>query len=422
MTRKIIHIIGGGTLFHTANHLAICAPAYGTTARTIARLCQETIPNMETRLHLTRMADPCDGYLETWEDIRDISRSIALDGKTKIVFFNPALVDFSLSREGIVPGKYTERLRTSDTNGNQLSYPTLLTPLPKILPIFRQGDERASIPARKDILLVGFKTTCGESEEVQYLRALEMMKRSSCNLVLANDTKTRVNMIVVPEEAAYCVTTDREKILQELVEMAHLRSHLTFTRSTVVEADPVSWESELVPEALRVVVDHCIDRGAYRRFLGVTAGHFAVKLSNTEFLTSRRRTDFNDMKRVGLVQIRTDGPDSVIAYGSKPSVGGQSQRIIFGQHPEYDCIVHFHCPIRPHSEVPIVSQREFECGSHECGKNTSDGLRRFGNLSSVYLNNHGPNIVFHSSTNPQEVIHFIETNFDLSQKTGGYQI
>jgi hypothetical protein len=67
-----------------------------------------------------------------------------------------------------------------------------------------------------------------------------------------------------------------------------------------------------------------------------------------------------------------------------------------------------------------VSQREYECGSHECGQNTSRGLRRFGDLSAVYLQEHGPNVVFHRSIDPQEVINFIEENFDLTEKTGGY--
>jgi hypothetical protein len=116
----------------------------------------------------------------------------------------------------------------------------------------------------------------------------------------------------------------------------------------------------------------------------------------------------------------TDGPDSVTAYGAKPSVGGQSQRIVFHDHTDYDCIVHFHCPIKEGSLVPVASQREFECGSHECGKNTSNHLKKFGNLSAVYLDQHGPNIVFHHSINPEEVISFIDCNFDLSKKTGGF--
>lgn len=227
-------------------------------------------------------------------------------------------------------------------------------------------------------------------------------------------------MIITPEEARYHVTTDRDEALRNLVEMAYLRSHLTFTRSTVVAGDPVPWDSPMVPAALRTVVDYCIGQGAYKPFNGATVGHFAAKVDDSTFLTSRRKTDFNKLRDVGLVRVETDGPDSVIAYGGKPSVGGQSQRLIFGRHPEADCIVHFHCPIKEGSPVPVVSQREYECGSHQCGENTANGLGQFGNLHAVYLDQHGPNIVFHSSIDPGEVIRFIEENFDLSQKTGGY--
>jgi hypothetical protein len=44
---------------------------------------------------------------------------------------------------------------------------------------------------------------------------------------------------------------------------------------------------------------------------------------------------------------------------------------------------------------------------------------KFGNLYAVYLDHHGPNIVFNKSIDPREVIDFIEQNFDLEDKTGG---
>jgi hypothetical protein len=72
------------------------------------------------------------------------------------------------------------------------------------------------------------------------------------------------------------------------------------------------------------------------------------------------------------------------------------------------------------SQVPEASQREYECGSHQCGQNTSSHLAKFGNLWAVYLQEHGPNIVFNRTIDPQEVIDFIEANFDLDKKTGGY--
>jgi len=292
---------------------------------------------------------------------------------------------------------------------------------------------------RKDIFLVGFNTTYGFSETEQYFAGLDLVKRASCNLVFAEDLKTGLKMIVAPEEAAYSVTKGGVSALNDLVDMTLKRSHLTFTRSTVVAGESVAWRSELVPSSLRYVVDHCIQSNAYKPFGGVTAGHFAVKLNDTTFLTSKRKTNFNDLDRVGLVKVTTDGPDSVIAYGAKPSVGGQSQRIVFSDHKDYDCIVHFHCPKKPDSVVPVVSQKEFECGSHECGKNTSAGLQGFvydvaentykvagpgvkPDFSAVFLKNHGPNIVFHSSVNPAIITGFIDANFNLGQKTGGYNI
>ena len=226
--------------------------------------------------------------------------------------------------------------------------------------------------------------------------------------------------MITPEESKYHVTTNRLEALHGLVEMTKLRSHLMFTRSTVVAGDPIPWDSDLVYPSLRTVVNHCIKQSAYKPFNGVTVGHFACKLNETTFLTSIRKTNFNDLSKNGLVKVVTDGPDSVIAYGAKPSVGGQSQRIIFHDHSDYDCVVHFHCEKKESSLVPVVSQREVECGSHECGRNTSNGLKKFGNLSAVHLDQHGPNIVFHHSINPQEVIDFIDENFDLSTKTGGF--
>jgi ribulose-5-phosphate 4-epimerase/fuculose-1-phosphate aldolase len=121
-----------------------------------------------------------------------------------------------------------------------------------------------------------------------------------------------------------------------------------------------------------------------------------------------------------MVRCEYEGDDKVIAHGAKPSVGGQSQRIIFKEHPDIDCIVHFHCPMNKDVEhIPLVSQKPYECGSVDCGKNCSDGLKQIGNLKVVMLDNHGPNIVFSKNTPAREVIEFIDQNFDLLNKTGG---
>jgi hypothetical protein len=416
---KQIHIIGGGTVSHVRNHLALCAPAYGTTARKLEDLLVESDDALDygIELHLTKMADR-HSQLETNEDISNLVDKLVADPDTKIIFFNPALVDFqgSITTSGPVgyewsdnittpSGKYEERLQTSKGEQSMLLWPT-----PKLLGKIRKD--------RKDIFLVAFKTTCGATQDDQFLTGLHLLKTNSCNLVLANDTKTRVNMIITPEQARYVVTQDRDVALDALVEMAISRAQGTFTRTTVVPGKPVAWTSDLVPLPLKKAVDHCIRAGAYKPFNGATVGHFAYKTGPNTFVTSRRKVNFNQLSEVGMVFCESKGPDEVIAHGSKPSVGGQSQRIIFREHPGTDCIVHFHCPPKPGAKLSVRSQFENECGSHQCGQNTSEGLREEVNgIKCVYLDNHGPNIVFSKDADPQDVINFIDKNFDLSKST-----
>lgn len=426
MKIKNIHIFGGGTVAHVANHFAVCAPAYGNTAAKLIDLCEERFETMDIYLELTKMAG--GDFLETNEDVAARIEELKKDPNTKVIFFNCALVDFepnayvAYDEHGVCDvnhspqsiGKYSNRI-------DSRKYPKLTAsfyPSKKIIGNIRNG--------RKDIFLVGFKTTCGATKQEMYEKGLRLCKEGSCNLVLVNDTKTRWNMIITPEEAAYHETNNREEALKQLVDMAYYRSHLTFTQSTVVEGSPVSWYDPRIPQSLRQVVNYCVEEKAYKKFNGSTVGHFAVKLSETEFLTSIRKSNLNDLDKNGMVYVKTDGPDTVLAYGAKPSVGGQSQRIVFKDHAGFDCILHFHSPLKdsPKDEIPVVSQREVECGSHECGRNTSNNLKEFrdGKIKAVMLDQHGPNIVFSKNINPQEVIDFIEANFDLSKKTGGYQL
>lgn len=288
-------------------------------------------------------------------------------------------------------------------------------------------DVKSIRSTRKDIFVVTYQETSYWSRDEQYSIGLKHLKSKGVNLSLMFDNITNTYMVIAPEETVYHEgtvkgwnDTVKQEAIEGVIDMALLRSHLTFTRSTVIDGQPIDWNSELVPNSLRTVVNYCIEQSAYKPVCGVTAGHFAHKLNDQTFLTSIRKTDFNKLSEVGLVKIETDGPDTVLAYGAKPSVGGQSQRIVFRDHADCDCIVHFHVPLNEDSKIPTVSQREFECGSRECGINTSKGLQKFGNLYAVYLDNHGPNIVFHHTIDPQEIINFIEANFDLSKKTGGY--
>lgn len=426
---KNIEVIGGGTVSHVRNHLALCAPAYGTTARGIMSLCYLHLNAIKGwkeywyHLHLTKMADSQYGTMETNEDVSKLVDELVANPETKIIFFNPALVDYegSIAISGAVgyewsddlptkSGKYEVRLKTS--KGEQKM---LLTPALKILGKIRKE--------RKDIFLVAFKTTCGATQDEQFLTGLHLLKANSCNLVLANDTKTRMNMVITPEQARYYVTEDRVVALKGLVEMTFARSKGTFTRSEPPPGDSsvLPWNAPVIPDSLRKVVNHCIAQGAYKPFNGATVGHFAVKMPMNDWIaTSKRKTDFNELDKVGLTLCQPIGNDKMLSMGGKPSVGGMSQRIIFKDHPDLDCIVHFHCPPKSEAALSVRPQEMFECGSHECGQNTSNGLREeIPGVKCVYLDNHGPNIVFHRSTDPQKVIDFIDQNFDLSKSTDG---
>lgn len=417
---KNLYIFGGGAVSYVTPHLALSSPAYGKTCKTLAKYFENSKYNVFEIY--TKMAG---GVLETNEDVENKVDSLLKDNNTRVIIFNCALVDWGASAvvvggdllnkdSGL--GKYGKRL---ESNG---SYPSIyLKPEKKIISKIRKE--------RKDIFLVGFKTTCGATKQEMYEKGLSLCKESSVNLVLVNDIKTRWNMIITPEEAAYHETQDRDEVLRQLADMTILRSHLSFTQSTVINAETVKWSDERIPESIRRVVEHCIQARAYKPFKGATVGHFAIKLSDNEFLTSIRKSDFNKLSETGMVYVKTSGPDTVLAYGAKPSVGGQSQRIVFNDHAGVDCIVHFHSPLKnDHKhDIPVVSQREVECGSHECGRNTSNNLKEFilgsgYSIKCVMLNNHGPNIVFNRNVPAELIIEFINSNFDLSKKTGGYNL
>lgn len=406
---KKVVIIGGGTFSHVRNHLALAAPAFGSTAKMIHAIMSQhqLMKQYHVQLTLTKMANP-ESDLITNQDVSNYVDRLIEDQDVKIIVFNAALCDFNGTVDSQPSGSHAERLKTADGAAD-----IRIVPADKLIKRIRKE--------RKDIFLVAFKTTTSKSIKDQYIAGLNLLKANSCNLVLANDTVTRTNMIIVPEEAKYDVTTNREDAMRNLCEIIAYRSRLTYTRSTVVEGTPVPWSDPEIPDSLRKVVDYCISKGAYKPFRGSTAGHFAVKLSDDTFLTSRRKTNYNDLDKVGLVKVKAVDDDTVVAYGSKPSVGGQSQRIVFKEHPGYDCIVHFHSPLKDHGDkFGQRSQRWLECGSHECGQNTSNGLTDVGDgIKAVYLDNHGPNIVFRRDVAPEKVIAFISKNFDLSSKTGG---
>jgi len=168
---------------------------------------------MDVNLMLTKMAD-CNSKLITNDDVEAYIDTLIADNTTKIIFFNVAMCDYTGNVSHPASGKDAARLKTTD--GVQ---EMRITPTSKVVSKIRAK--------RKDIFLVAFKTTSNASPEQQYKAALNLLKTSSCNLVLANDISTRNNFIVTPEEGVYNGT--REECLAQLVDMAYWRSHLSFT-------------------------------------------------------------------------------------------------------------------------------------------------------------------------------------------------
>lgn len=83
--KKRIYAVGGGIIEPVRSHLALAAPAYGRTARQIGALCREFMPEMDTRVYLTRMGDPSSD-IETSDDLRSLAKIIVGDYTTKMVF------------------------------------------------------------------------------------------------------------------------------------------------------------------------------------------------------------------------------------------------------------------------------------------------------------------------------------------------
>ena len=429
---KQIHIISGGTLSHIRPHLAFCAPAYGHTGEQIYRVLRHKYLNLghvnanHIHYHGTKMT--MNGTLETNQDVSDLLDRLIDDPDTGMIFMPVALCDFEVFHiddgpkydGGMNIGKEFPRLKSS--HGQRT---LMMRPLPKLINKIRKD--------RKDIFLVAFKTTFGESDDQMFNAGMNLLKKNSCNLVLVNDIERRQNMILTPEMARYCVTTNRDEVLRELVNMAEARSDLTFHRTNVVDGDLVGWTGPMVPPALHQTVDYCVEHGAYKSFNGATVGHFGF-INNGVLYSSRRKKNYNKAEDRDLVKVKFEG-DEPTAFGAKPSAGVRSQYELFTKYPEFDCVVHFHCPMKEGSHVNVVSQHDFECGSLECGRNTLRGMdfcciqhseedhtlgctemcKRV--IAAVMLDKHGPNILFNRDINPQIVIDFIEKNFDLSRST-----
>lgn len=198
-------IFGGGTLNHVRGHLALCAPAYGNTAKQMKVILADS-PGVKSRVCLTKMADP-ESVMESNADVERVLADALKNPALRAIFFNIALCDFH-GRIGRSPsGKYAPRMSSRD--GDSVMH---LSVAGKLLPTIKQ--------TRPDILLIGSKTTLGASKKEQIDKSLRQIQETGADAVLANDTQTRQNLLV--QANGEVLEQDRPIILQAVAHMVEL--------------------------------------------------------------------------------------------------------------------------------------------------------------------------------------------------------
>lgn len=390
-------IIGGGTFQPLRNHLSLSAPAFGSTAKLIHSLYENS------ELYLTKMADNTSSLI-TNEDVELLIDNLVQDENVGTIILNVAFCDYKcLPIDNIESNFHGERLRTENGDIN-----LTLTPTNKIISKIRKQ--------RPDIFLVGFKTTTNKTPDEQFLIGLKMMKSVKCNLVLANDTVTRNNIIITAEESIYGNSTNREEVIKELVDMTKSRSNGTYNSSVFIEKDSININN--TPKSFQIVIDYLINNGGFieNNGNGFTPGHFCWRESDKTFLSSQRKANHNLVFKEGMSRVEVND-DIFTVYGRrKASVGARSQWLILQENKDYDCIIHTHNPLKMNSLIPVTPQKPYQCGSLECGLNTVNNMGNFNNIKAVYLDKHGANILFKSTSNPKDIIDFIVSNINLGIK------
>ena len=402
------------------------------------------LKKLETYKHVWKLVE----YIKNQEDTKGIILPAAIcDYQPRVVKKidmnnRKTLTDLVISD----PGKKADRLKTSEGNMS-----IEITPTEKIVKSIRKGlpavkvnkdkrKVRKAIKGRKDIFLVSFKTLAGDSVEQNYKVGLKSLKDNGSNLVFINDIKNKYNMIMTPEEYVYSYT-DRNNAVDELCSMIWDRIDLTYHRTFVKGRDRADLE-ELskkgsIPMNFVQVLKHLFSSKAYKtvevidptkkgskKFKQISVGHFGCKVEGEEDfyrISSVRSSNHNEALYKCLIKIVSEEDNLITVTGGKASVGEHTQRAIYDKlGNKADSIVHFHCPMKEGSKVNIAPQKPFQCGTDECALNTKDGMEEVSpGIYAVHLEGHGPNIAFSKDVPTQELIEFIDSNWDLSKKEDG---
>lgn len=443
MEPRRFYVISGGTMVHVAPHFALCAPAYGSVGWKITDVLRAYTGDGVVESVRTRMACGIQGHnahekhllkqaglkhLETNEDLSKLVDYLIEQPETRCIVMASAVCDWdplSMIHNGGTStefGKDQPRLRSRGDCGVSMN----LKASDKIIKKIRER--------RKDIFLVAFKATAGFEAQDTYSAGLRLLKQTSANLVFANDVRNHTNVIVTPEEFPYWAD-NRKGGIRTLARLIGARTQLDFVRTEVVENEKASinefHEKGIIPQNFVPVLRHLINSGAFKPFLGKTAGHFGCKVESQDHypalrLSSVRKVNHNNVFEEGMARVYGYLNGKIQAGGAKPSVGEHTQHQIYERlGDKVHSIVHFHCPRKddpmiPEGKIPLASQQPFECGSVQCGENTANNMKEVArNIWAVHLEGHGPNIAFHKDEPAEHVINVIEQGWHLGSKSGG---
>jgi len=370
--------------------------------------------------HVDHLLDILDlKFIETNEDVSRLVDLLVSREETRCIVMACALCDFEPRKiSWIEEGPYNfKSLRSFGKDQPRLSSkyrPQMdLIPTDKLIGKIRKN--------RKDIFLVGFKTTAGESPKSLYDKGLKLLKDNSCNLVLGNDIQTHLNMIITPEEFPYTFVggKGRDEAIDQLCEMVIQRTKLSFSKTEVTgtpDQKILPATAEGIPENFVPVLRFLIENNAFKLVNGRTTGHFGCVYPEGS-LSSVRYANHNKVFEEGMVRV-TGTKDGVIqAIGSKPSAGEHTQQEIYRQLGDrVYSVVHFHCPLSKGIILPMASQKPFECGSHQCATNTVNAMEELSpGVYVCHLEGHGPNIAFHKDVPAYTLIFMIRKFWDLSK-------
>ncbi len=157
---KRIHIFGGGTVADITSHFAVCAPAFGSTARELMCLVSgdERFDKMEPQYELTQMAG---GTLRTNADVAARIEQLKAEVATKVVFMSAALCDWEPALAQVYPidgnhrtsaaivtafGKHAQRLETRQARAIDLNLTQPPSSSPPSAPAARTSSSSASRP------------------------------------------------------------------------------------------------------------------------------------------------------------------------------------------------------------------------------------------------------------------------------------